>query len=224
MNIRLTLNEARVLGSLIEKGITTPEYYPLSINAITSACNQKSNRDPVMHLSEVDVQEAMDSLIKKHLISQRSTAGSRVTKYAHRFAGTLSKEFDFLPQELAVLCVLLLRGPQTAGKIRSRSSRLYEFGGLEEVEKTLTRLSERTDGPYVTELSRQPGRRENRFAHLLCGDVIINEDEILPPEPALSRGHTVDNRLTRLEQEVETLREEMEDLKNQMKEISGSSE
>lgn len=223
MNISLNPHEIRVLGSLIEKGLTTPDYYPMSLNAITAACNQKSNRDPVMNLSERTVQETVDRLIKKHLISQRSSSGSRVAKYAHRFSDTLSKEFNFSKQELATICVLLLRGPQTAGEIRSRTGRMCSFDSLDQVDATIKGLMNRDDGPYVMELPRQAGRRESRFMHLLGGEESVSEFELEAKtqreEPAVGE----DERITQLQEQVDALRDELEELKTQFIEFKNAA-
>ena len=159
MQLTLTLNETRVLGSMIEKEITTPDQYPLSLNALTNACNQKSNREPVMALAETEVQETLDNLAKRRLIMEKSGFGSRVPKYQHRFAGTEFSEFRFDERELAVVCVLFLRGPQTPGELRSRTQRLCKFNDVGEVEAVLNELTHREDGPFVTMLAREPGRR-----------------------------------------------------------------
>ena len=171
MNIQLTLNEARVIGSLIEKEHTTPEQYPLSLNALTNACNQKSSRDPVMHLDEGAVQETVDGLIKKRLISEKTGFGSRVPKYQHRFCNTDFGELTLSDQELGIICVLLLRGPQTPGELRIRSERLCKFSDVSETEAVLKHLMEREDGPFIVRLPREAGKRESRYAHLFCGAV-----------------------------------------------------
>ena len=171
MNIALTPHEARIIGCLIEKQITTPDQYPLSLNALINACNQKSNRDPVLDLDEGTVQRTLDALSKKHFVVERSGFGSRVSKYQHRFCNTEYGTLKLDEQELAVTCELLLRGPQTPGELRSRASRMGTFADVTDVEATLTRLSEREGGPFVTRLAREPGRRESRFAHLFGGPV-----------------------------------------------------
>lgn len=171
MNIHLSPVEARVIGCLIEKAITTPDQYPLSVNALTNACNQKSNRDPVLELDERTVQETIDALVKKHLVLEKSGFGSRVPKYQHRFCNTGFGTLEFSPQETAVVCELLLRGPQTPGELRSRASRMAQIRDVSEVEAALTSLAARPDGPFVTRLAREPGRRESRYAHLFSGEV-----------------------------------------------------
>ena len=176
MRVQLTPQEARVIGSLIEKEVTTPDQYPLSLNSLTTACNQKSNRDPVMQLSESEVQDVVDSLRKKHLISDRGGFGSRVTKYQHRFCNTGFGGFEFTAQELGVICVLLLRGAQTPGELRSRTNRLCEFSDVQETEQVLQHLMDREDGPFVVRLAREPGKRESRYMHLFSGDVFESLD------------------------------------------------
>ena len=164
MELTLTNIECRVLGCLIEKEITTPEYYPLSLNALTLACNQKSNRDPVMEMSESETIAALDSL-KSNLVWERRSAGSRVLKYEHNCAG----QWQFTPAEIAVVAELLLRGPQTPGELRSRGSRMHPFTGLDEVDLALQSLDSRDAGPFVAELPRMPGAREIRYMHLFSG-------------------------------------------------------
>ncbi|MCZ8129815.1 MAG: DUF480 domain-containing protein [Steroidobacteraceae bacterium] len=166
MNLRLSALEARVLGALVEKEITTPDQYPLSLNALVAACNQKTNRDPVLELDERTVQETLDGLSKRHLVLDRSGFGSRVVKYRHRLCNGDHNPLQFSPQELAIVCDLLLRGPQTPGELRSRAQRLASFADLGEVEATLARLAGREDGPFVVRLERQPGARESRYAEL----------------------------------------------------------
>ena len=169
MPIPLTPLEARVLGSLIEKEITTPDQYPLSLNALTNACNQKTNRHPVLELEEAAVQGVIDGLSKRHLVMERSGFGSRVLKYRHRLCNGDHNPLQFSAQELAVVCELLLRGPQTPGELRSRAQRLAPFADLGILEATLEALATRADGPFVLKLARQPGAREARFAQLFTG-------------------------------------------------------
>ncbi len=228
MKIELAPLEARVIGCLIEKQITTPDQYPLSLNALLNACNQKSNRDPVMELEETTVQQAVDVLAKKHLVIERSGFGSRVPKYQHRFCNTEYGTFKLDPQELAVVCELLLRGAQTPGELRSRASRMASFADVSEVEATLERLSEREDGPYVMRLAREPGRRESRYAHLFSGEVAAAAAApgaaaaMTAPGPAVSAPETAfpasrqEERLSRLEEEVEALRAAVNELKTRL--------
>lgn len=168
-------NEQRVIGCLIEKEITTPEHYPLSLNALTNACNQKSNRDPVMNLTESEVQDTLSLLKEKRLISVETGFGSRVAKYRHRFCNTEFGDFKLTEQELGLLCVLLLRGPQTPGELRTRSNRLCDFSAVSEVEEVLTSLQKHDTGALVSKLPREPGKRESRYLHLL-GDSAEDAD------------------------------------------------
>src|SRR5258708_3367767 len=170
MEIKLTEPEVRVLGSLIEKDITTPEYYPLSLNALVNACNQKSNRDPVMQLDETAVRDALGGLQERRMAGPAGGADSRVTKYEHR----LQEVFNFTRQEIAVLCVLLLRGPQTPGELRGRTERLHRFEALDDVQSALQKLMQR-DPALVKVLPRQPGTKEARWVHLMWGDVAVPE-------------------------------------------------
>ena len=212
MNIEFTANEARVIGCLIEKEITTPDQYPLSLNALTNACNQKTNRDPVLELSESEVQQSVDSLMKKYMVSDKSAGyGGRVTKYKHRFCNTEFGSLKFSKQELGIVCVLLLRGPQTPGELRARTNRLCEFADAEEVETTLRNLMSREDGPFIARLARASGARESRYAHLFSG-AIESAPEPEAAEPAASGGPTLAQRVSALEQLVEHLREEIASL------------
>src|SRR5262252_8444129 len=166
MNIVLTPMEARVIGCLIEKQITTPDQYPLSLNALVNACNQKSNRDPVISADEAAIQDTLDHLSRKHLVIEKSGFGTRVPKYQHRFCNTEFGSLKFTPQELAIVCELLLRGPQTPGELRTRAARMAPFADLSVTEATLEGLAARSDGPFVARLPRQPGAREARYAEL----------------------------------------------------------
>ena len=207
--------EARVIGALIEKETTTPEQYPLSLNALINAVNQKSNRDPVYDLDEATVQEVLDELRKKHLVSDRTGFGSRVSKYRHRFCNTEFGELQFTGQELGIVCVLLLRGPQTPGELRTRTNRLCRFDDVHEVQTVLERLMEREDGPFVVRLPREPGKRELRYAQLFGEEVPVTEStNITDTSASTSSAAEMDlQRLDRLEQEVGELRREIEVLK-----------
>lgn len=208
MEIILNAVEARVLGALIEKDITTPDYYPLSLNALVNACNQKNNRDPVMNLDENTVRDALLSLQEKRLAGPAAGADSRVTKYEHR-----SQEvFNFTRAETAIIDVLLLRGPQTPGELRGRTERMYRFEELSDVQSTLQRLMQR-EPPLVKMLARQPGTKEARYAHMLSGDV---EGFAGPMEAVATQGSNEDGRIGRLENELAELRREVADLKQQM--------
>ena len=174
MKYQLNGTEARVIGCLLEKQVTTPEQYPLSVNAVTMACNQKTNREPVMNLSEHDVQEVLDALVKRHYLRTVSGFGNRVTKYEQRFCNSEFGDLKLSSAEVAVVTTLLLRGAQTPGELRTRASRMHEFSDMQEVEQTLEGLVAREDGPYVVRLAREPGKRESRYMHLFCGDVDIS--------------------------------------------------
>jgi uncharacterized protein YceH (UPF0502 family) len=210
MEIKLTEPEVRVLGALIEKDITTPEYYPLSLNALVNACNQKSNRDPVMQLDEDAVRDALDGLQAQRMAGPARGADSRVTKYEQR----LQEVFNFTRPEIAVLCVLMLRGPQTPGELRGRTERLHRFEALEDVQSALQKLMQR-EPPLARVLPRQPGTKESRYAHLLAGDVV--EAEVPAHGGAPAERNTADSaRITRLEEEVAELRREVGEVKDQV--------
>lgn len=207
MNLLLNEVEVRVLGALIEKDITTPDYYPLSLNALSNACNQKSNRDPAMNLDDEAVRLALRNLSEKGLAGHVSSADSRVTKYEHR----IQEVFNFTRPETAVLCVLLLRGPQTPGELRGRTERMHRFEHLDEVQSALQKLMERQP-PLVKVLPRLPGTKESRYAHLLAGDV---EGWEPPPESRVVVSGDAE-RMARLEQEVAELKKELAELKQQL--------
>ncbi len=217
MSVRriLTAAEARVIACLIEKQITTPDQYPLSLNSLTNACNQKSNRDPVMALSESEVQQLLDALVRKHVVMERSGFGSRVPKYQHCYCNTEFSDLKFTPQELAIVCELLLRGPQTPGELRSRAARMAAFADSAEVEQALEALAARAEGPVVQRLARQPGRREARYAQLLTG--ALSEQLTAPSEPAMAgaapEAPGTDERFSRLDEEVRLLRAEVAELR-----------
>jgi uncharacterized protein YceH (UPF0502 family) len=223
LDIELTLYEARVIGALIEKEITTPDQYPLSLNALTNACNQKSNREPVLELDEATVQETLDALVKRSLVSDQTGFGSRTTKYKHRFCNTEFGILKFSEQELGIVCALLLRGPQTPGELRTHTNRLCKFGDMQEVEAALDRLTERSDGPFVAKLAREPGKRESRYMHLFSGDA-----------PALAFSGSASSasdlagaeleRLDRLERRVDELEQEIAQLKRALEQISFKSD
>jgi uncharacterized protein len=207
----MVLNEVeiRVLGSLIEKDITTPDYYPLSLNALVNACNQKNNREPVTAYDEETVRQALQGLQEKRLAGPASGADSRVTKYEHR-----SQEvFNFDRREIAVLCVLLLRGAQTPGELRGRTERMFHFEALDDVQSTLQRLMQR-EPALAKMLPRQPGTKESRFMHLLGGDV--EGYTSIPASPSAATSSSAENeRISQLEAEVARLREQVAGLKEQ---------
>ena len=213
MQLTLTPIEARVLGALIEKEITTPEYYPLSLNALTNACNQKSNRDPVLHLEESDVRKALNHLEYQSLLRSVSSTDSRVTKFEHR----LQDAFNFYRPEVAIICELLLRGPQTPGELRTHASRMHAFDDLESVHSALSRLEKR-DPPLVMVLPRQPGTKEARYAHLL-GDAPPVAPS-MPVRAATARDNEAatpssNERIEALVAEVAELRSQIGDLQKQ---------
>jgi hypothetical protein len=218
MRIELDSLEARVIGCLIEKQISTPDQYPLSLNALVNACNQKNNREPLMSLDEATVQRTLDALSRKHLILERSGFGSRVPKYQHLFCNTEYGSLKFSPQELAIVCELLLRGPQTPGELRSRASRMAPFTDVSEVEAALQGLLERESGPLVVRLAREPGRRDSRYMQLFGGELPPQSvmadpvpDEVAPEAVA---GETLTSRVARLEEEVRQLRAELAQIRS----------
>ena len=210
MEIKLTEIEVRVLGALIEKDITTPEYYPLSLNALVNACNQKTNRDPVMQLEEDAVRDALEGLQQQRMAGPARGADSRVTKYEQR----LQEVFNFTRQEIAVLCVLLLRGPQTPGELRGRAERLHRFEALEDVQSALQKLMQR-EPPLAKVLPRQPGTKESRYAHLLAGDVVEAEVPVHAGVGGASNSGDAE-RISRLEEEVVELRRDLAEVKDSM--------
>jgi hypothetical protein len=213
MRIELTQPEARVIGCLIEKEITTPAQYPLSLSALTTACNQKSSREPVMQMTDTEVQAIVDDLIKKHLVSNRGSFGSRVTKYQHRFANVGFGSLEFSDQELGILCLLLLRGPQTPGELRGRSNRLCQFTDADETEAVLQNLASRSDGPFVVRLAREPGRREVRYAHLFSDPDNALAEQAMEEAETPPRAQQEDPRLGQLEDLLLELQEELEAVK-----------
>src|ERR1051325_4239057 len=209
----LTPIETRVLGSLIEKDITTPDYYPLSLNALVNACNQKNNRDPVMTLDEAAVRGALSRLQQKRMAGAPRGADSRVTKFEHR----LQEVFNFDRREIAVVCVLLLRGPQTPGELRGRTDRMYRFEALEDVISTLDLLAQR-EPPLARILPRQPGTKESRYPHLFSGEPAEQPsvERAIKPDAASSAGPAGDDRLSQLEAEVSRLRAELSEVQQQL--------
>ena len=213
MNFVLNDIEARVLGALVEKDITTPDYYPLSLNALVNACNQKNNREPVMNLDEGAVRDGLNGLHDDGLAGPASGADSRVTKYEHR----LQETFNFTRGETAVLCVLLLRGPKTPGELRGRTERMHHFEDLDAVQFSLQKLMQR-EPPLVAVLPRQPGTKEFRYAHLLSGEVEAGE---MPAARSASPSSSAadDERVIRLEEAVAALQSEVSELKQQLAEF-----
>jgi uncharacterized protein YceH (UPF0502 family) len=219
MSVELEPLEARVIGCLIEKAVTTPDQYPLSLNALTNACNQKSNREPVMSLSQESVQEVIDNLTKKYLVSDKSGFSGRVKKYKHRFCNTEFGSLQFTDQEMGIVCALLLRGPQTPGQLRAHTQRLCSFSDMSEVEASLSALMGHEDGPFVTRLQREPGKRESRYMHLFCGEEAADDirGELPAPQTSPAEVSSSDNeRLDRLEALVDALSLEVRQIKKQL--------
>ncbi|WP_129781452.1 YceH family protein [Peristeroidobacter soli] len=226
MNTHLSTLEARLIGCLIEKALTTPDQYPLSLNALLNACNQKSNREPVLSLDERTVQESVEGLVKKHLVLEKSGFGSRVQKYQHRFCNTGFGSFEFTPVQTAIICELLLRGPQTPGELRTRVPRMAELHNPAEVESALEDLATRPDGPFVKQLPRESGRRDSRYAHLFSGEDAIpltpaeasgGGAEPQPNAPMAESRSSLTTRVDTLEAQVAALRQELEELRSSIK-------
>lgn len=210
MNIELSPLEARIIGCLIEKEVTTPDYYPLTLNSLTTACNQKSNREPVLSLTEAEVQDAAEGLIARRLMSDESGFNSRVSKYQHRFCNTEFGDLKLSNQELGLVCCMLLRGPQTPGELRTRTNRLCSFTDVKEVETILDGLANRESGPLVVKLPREPGKRESRYQHLFSGEVDV---ESLEQTFAHAPEGGATARIDQLEHEVHALKNEVAELR-----------
>ncbi|EGQ7706738.1 YceH family protein [Vibrio cholerae] len=208
MNIQLSPLEARVIGCLIEKEVTTPDHYPLTLNSLTTACNQKSNREPVLNLSEAEVQDMVEGLIARRLVSDESSFNSRTSKYQHRFCNTEFGDLKLNQQELGLICCLLLRGAQTPGELRTRTNRLCTFTDVKETEVVLERLANRDSGALVVKLPREPGKRESRYHHLFCGEVDMTAFATSSDNDAIAS-----SQYAELEQEVAALREEVAELR-----------
>jgi len=210
MKYQLTAIEARVIGCLLEKQVTTPEQYPLSVNAVTLACNQKTNREPVMNLAEHEVQDQLDALVKRHYLRTVSGFGNRVTKYEQRFCNSEFGALKLSAAEVAIVATLLLRGAQTPGELRTRAARMHEFADMQEVEQTLEGLAAREDGPFVLRLAREPGKRESRYMHLFSGEVetVVAAVEAVAPatdETLLARVEALENEVEELKQRLDSL-------------------
>jgi len=215
--VNATLNEyeLRALGAMVEKHIATPDYYPMTLNALVNACNQKNHRDPVVSYDETIVAKALDGLREKNLAYVFHGSEARAPKYGHLFP----KAFDLSEAETPLMCVLILRGPQTSGELRSRTQHLRSFGSLAEVETLLQGLSLR-DEPLVVRLPRQPGSRESRFAHLLGGPVEMEQSEAAPrPAPSVLQRQSDNDKIAKLEEEIASLRMELSDLKEQFADL-----
>lgn len=214
MPLELSALEARVIGCLIEKQVTTPDQYPLSLNALVNACNQRSNRDPVLNLEEREVQAVVDVLMRKQLVLEKSGFGSRVPKYHQLFCNTQFGSLQFSPQQTAIVCELLLRGPQTPGELRTHAARLAPIHDVTEVEAAVEDLMTRPAGPYIARLAREPGRRESRYAQLFTGaptQAVATEPSGVPAEAVAADPGLVD-RVAALEAEVARLWVEIEAL------------
>ncbi|MCZ4307383.1 YceH family protein [Vibrio atlanticus] len=211
MNTVLSPIEARIIGCLIEKEVTTPDHYPLTLNGLTTACNQKSNREPVLSLSESDVLDAVDGLIGRRMVSDESSFNSRVNKYQHRFCNTEFGDLQFTEQERAIICCMLLRGAQTPGELRTRTGRLANFSDVKEVESILEKLAVREAGALVVKLPREAGKRESRYQHLLSGEVDIEAFATASVSAVSSSASS--EKFEGLESEVASLREEVAELK-----------
>lgn len=219
MNVILNAIELRVLGSLIEKELTTPEYHPLSLNALVNACNQKSNRDPVLDLDETEVTKALDSLRFKQF-ALLSGMGGRVAKYRH----ALNEKFRFTPAELALLCELLVRGPQTVGELRTRAERMHQFNDIHEVEAVLEELVARTPA-IAARLARQPGRKEPRYCQLFSGEPDLTVAEgATPQEAARSKSGAENEKIAKLEEDLSELRQEVSELRQMVADFKKSFE
>ncbi len=211
MTIELTPLEARVIGCLIEKEVTTPDYYPLTLNSLTAACNQKSNREPVLALSDAEVQDIVSGLISRHLVSDESGFNSRASKFQHRFCNTEFGDLKLSQQELGIICCLLLRGPQTPGELRTRTNRLCSFSDVKETEAVLESLAARESGSLVVKLPREAGKRESRYQHLFSGDVDL--DALAASTPMNMVSSASNNNIEALELEVAELRQEVAELR-----------
>ena len=207
MTQKLTETEARIVGALVEKQLTTPEYYPLTLNALVAACNQKSNREPVVNYDDRTVETSLENLRDRNLVYVFYGSTSRVPKYKHM----LPSVYELEPSEVAVMCVLMLRGAQTIGEIRGRTERLYDFRDLNDVQETLDALMKR-DEPLIARLERAPGQKEARFAHLLCGEEHLAVMAEAAARPA-SGGHAGNERIEKLELDVEALKTELAEFK-----------
>ncbi|MDH5258217.1 MAG: YceH family protein [Gammaproteobacteria bacterium] len=222
MELNLNDHQIRVLGCLIEKELTTPEYYPLTLSALTNACNQKSNREPVMSLTESEVLDALKALEAKYLVREKQLPGSRVAKYAHKLTGTLTDQFGFKNTDIAVLSILFLRGPQTPGEIRTRTQRSCDFKDIQAVEQVLANLEDKNGTSYVKALSRQPGKREIRYCHLFGSSDISNYDQPTSTHEANTNNNTntkTEDEINELRLEVSQLRNELDDLKAQVAQL-----
>ncbi|RDL43773.1 DUF480 domain-containing protein [Marinomonas piezotolerans] len=205
----LNTMELRIIGCLIEKSIVTPDHYPLSINALTNACNQKSSRDPVVQYSEFDVQDTVDQLVSRNLVTEAFASGSRVPKYQHRFCNTEFSDLQFNSGETAILCMLFLRGAQTPGELRSRSGRLHGFSSVQEVDEALENLQSKTGGPFVEQLPREPGKRESRYRELFCSEASQQTMDHSSVTESDTEQPDLEQRVSELEERIVVLSERL---------------
>ena len=218
MDMQLTEQQARVIGCLLEKEITTPDQYPLTLNTLTTACNQKSSREPVMALDEATVLDTIEELKEKRMVSDVSSFGSRVSKFQHRFCNTEFGSLQFTKQELAAMIVLLLRGPQSAGEIRTRTNRLCDFADTQEAEAVLELLASADKGPYVVKLPKESGKRDCRYMHLLSGDIDI--DNYTPAKSVVAGSAINEERISALELDVEQLKQQLVELQSMLESLT----
>jgi uncharacterized protein len=219
MLVNLTPSQARVIGVMLEKESTTPDQYPLSLNGLTLGCNQKSNRDPVMNLSESDVQDVVHELLEKRQLTEYRGVGSRVVKYQHRFCNTEFGSLKLSKQQLAIVCMLLLRGPQTPGELRTRTARMAQFANVEEVEAVLEKMHELNGEQLVTRMEKEPGKRECRYAHLFSDiEIQLSTPHSQTPDVAISEDALA--RIEQLEQQVEDLKQQLASLKETVEILS----
>lgn len=220
MDINFSPNEARVIGCLLEKEVTTPDQYPLTLNALTTACNQKSSREPVMALSEAEVLDTIEQLKARHFIQEVTGFGSRVAKYQHRFCNTEFSTFQFTEQEKGAVCVMLLRGAQSAGEIRTRTNRLCKFSDVKEAESVLDGLAEHVKGPFVVKLPRESGKRDCRYMHLFSGEVDVESFVSAPVSSAKQVSAVSEERIVELEEQVSSLKQEVAELREMLESLT----
>ncbi len=220
MDINFSPNEARVIGCLLEKEVTTPDQYPLTLNAITTACNQKSSREPVMALTEAEVLDTIEQLKSRHFIQEVTGFGSRVAKFQHRFCNTEFSTFQFNEQEKGAVCVMLLRGAQSAGEIRTRTNRLCKFADVKEAEAVLDHLAEHPKGPFVVKLPRENGKRDCRYMHLFSGDVDVENFVVAAPATASAKSSVSEERIVELEEQVATLKQDVAELRDMLESLT----
>ncbi|MDO6499145.1 YceH family protein [Photobacterium sanguinicancri] len=220
MNINFSPNEARVIGCLLEKEVTTPDQYPLTLNAITTACNQKSSREPVMALTDTEVLDTVELLKSRHYIQEVTGSGSRVAKFQHRFCNTEFSTFQFSAQEKGAVCVMLLRGAQSAGEIRTRTNRLCKFSDVKEAEAVLDHLAEHPKGPFVVKLPRENGKRDCRYMHLFSGAVDVDNFVVAAPAVTNAKSNVSEERIVELEEQVASLTQDVAELRELLESLT----